>query len=93
MRLNIVMKVVIVVDAPASLGIFRRELLVMINENLAVMANSIDRINRQFKIKCKKLFNWKRLPEIRDLLPNSTIDAAVVAEKITVQKMTSCMFF
>ena len=88
MRLNKVMKVVMVVELSANFGILRSELLVNMNENLAARAKTMDIIKRQLKMRFKKLSTLNRFPDMRDRFPSKTMEAVVVMEKTIIQKIT-----
>lgn len=84
-----VAKVVIFVEAEASLGIFRTALLIMIKLMRLNTAKNIAAINFQF-IRIRKIFSMlSKFPEIRFLSPINTIDAALVIQKAKTQNETA----
>lgn len=72
--------VAIEVEAPASLGILRRELLIIMKLTLVNTANTMARINFQFIINRIILSMFKRLPEINDLSPSNTIEKVLAIQ-------------
>lgn len=92
-KLNIVMNVVMVVDDSARWGILRRLLFIIMNAKRAPIAQIIEIINLQFKIKLIIPFSERIFPEIKSRLPRSTIDVAVVTENAIVQKITRYIYF
>lgn len=90
---EVVAKVVIVVAASFSSGIFKIALLVMMNDILATIAKAIETMNRQLMRRATILFISSRLPEIRSREPRSAIEIAVANEKTSVQKKARSIEF
>ena len=65
---------VIVVEVPASFGIFKSALFSIIKLILQITAKTIAKINFQLNISRKILSMFNKFPEISDLSPISTID-------------------
>lgn len=82
-----VANVAIDVDAPASLGIFSKELLIMIKLILVSTANTMAKMNFQLKINRIIFSMFIKLPEIKDLSPSSTIDAVLAMQYIKIHTM------
>jgi hypothetical protein len=87
-KLNMVMKVVMVVDEGARRGIFKRALLVIMKAKRAKRAHPIEMMNLQFKIKFRIPSREMRFPEIRLRFPSKTIEIAVATENKMVHKKT-----
>lgn len=68
------------VDAPASFGIFSKELLIMMKLIRVKTAKTIANINFQLKINRKMLSIFNRLPDISDLSPKSTIENVLATQ-------------
>lgn len=82
------MNMVIVVELPASDGIFSKALLVMIKRSLAKKANPAPKMKCQLKIICKMLEGVKLLPEIKERDPVRSMDITVASENSMVYRMT-----
>ncbi len=75
-----VAKVAMDVDAPASRGIFSKELLIMMKLIRVRTAKTIAKINFQLNIKRIILSMFSKLPEINDLSPKSTIETVLATQ-------------
>jgi len=82
-----VAKVEIDVEASASLGILRSELLSIMKLILVATAKDMARMNFQFRIKRITFSTLSKLPEISALSPNSTMDIVLVTQKARSQKI------
>lgn len=83
-----------VVEALASCGTFKIELLINTNVKRVITAKAIDNINFQLKINEIIFFILYRFPEISFLSPNNTIEHTLVIQKIITNniKISICRF-